>query len=312
MNLAERFCGDIGCQENPISPHFNESVRLLLQLTERPDTDSQLRMAAYEVLNTFVTNAAQDCLPAIQDLAGVIVQRLEDTIPLQAQIVSMDDRRTLQEIQTSLSSAITAITHRLEGEIAPQADRIMHVLLQLLQTTGPKSSVPDTVFGAISAIANATEEAFAKYMDAFAPFLFAALGNQEEASLCSMAIGLVTDVVRNLGPQAIPYCDNIMNHLLNNLKSSALANQFKPAILTAFGDIAGAIGGDFEKYLSVVGGVLQQAGNVPANADGSYEMYEYVMSLREGIMDAWQGIIAAMKQGNKCEKFASNLFILSC
>jgi importin subunit beta-1 len=78
-----------------------------------------------------------------------------------------------------------------------------------------------------------------------------------------------------------------------------LANQFKPAILQCFGDIAGAIGGSFEKYLSVVAQVLQQAATVQASPDGSYEMFDYVVSLREGIMDAWGGIIGAMKASNK-------------
>ena len=31
--------------------------------------------------------------------------------------------------------------------------------------------------------------------------------------------------------------------------------------------------------------------------DGAYDMFDYVTSLREGIMDAWSGIILAMKQG---------------
>ena len=79
-----------------------------------------------------------------------------------------------------------------------------------------------------------------------------------------------------------------------------MANQFKPAILQCFGDIASAIGAAFEKYLSVVAQVLQQAATVQANPEGSYEMYDYVMSLREGIMDAWGGIIGAMKSSNQC------------
>jgi importin subunit beta-1 len=82
-------------------------------------------------------------------------------------------------------------------------------------------------------------------------------------------------------------------------QSTALANQFKPAILQCFGDIAGAIGGHFETYLSVVAQVLQQAAGVSATPDGSYEMFDYVVSLREGIMDAWGGIINAMKAGGK-------------
>lgn len=44
---------------------------------------------------------------------------------------------------------------------------------------------------------------------------------------------------------------NRMNLGLPFLQSTELANQFKPAILQCFGDIAGAIGGHFETYLSV-------------------------------------------------------------
>lgn len=86
-------------------------------------------------------------------------------------------------------------------------------------------------------------------------------------------------------------------------QSTTLANQFKPAILQCFGDIAGAIGGHFETYLSVVAQVLEQASTVTATPEGPDEMFYYVISLREGIMDAWGGIIGAMKSSGK-SKFA--------
>lgn len=76
-----------------------------------------------------------------------------------------------------------------------------------------------------------------------------------------------------------------------------MSNQFKPAILQCFGDIAQAIGPYFETYLSVVAQVLQQAANVNVGPDTAFDMMDYVVSLREGIMDAWSGIILAMKQG---------------
>lgn len=86
---------------------------------------------------------------------------------------------------------------------------------------------------------------------------------------------------------------------LTHQQSPTLSNQFKPAILQCFGDVAGAIGGHFETYLSVVATVLEQAATVTASADGPTEMVDYVVSLREGIMDAWGGIIGAMKISNK-------------
>jgi importin subunit beta-1 len=331
MNLAERFSGEIGCQQNPLTPHFNESITRLLQVTERPDADNQLRTAAYEVLNTFVQNAANESLPAVASLSDVIIKRLEETIPLQTQVVSVEDKITLEEMQTSLCTVLLAIIQRLEKEITPQATRIMTVLLQILATAGAKSSVPDAVFATVSSLANSLEEGFSAYMEAFSAYLYNALGNQEEPGLCSMAIGLVSDITRSMGPLSQPYCDTFMNYLLNNLRvcfnwcktlesildypffwpnsylencshrqqSTALANQFKPAILQCFGDIAGAIGGHFETYLSVVAQVLQQAAGVQASPDGSYEMFDYVISLREGIMDAWGGIIGAMKTDGK-------------
>jgi importin subunit beta-1 len=301
MNLAERFAGEPGAQTNPITPHFNQSVHNLLTVTARPDCDTQVRTAAYEVLNVFVQSSANESLHAIGELSQVILKRLEETVPLQSQVVSVEDKITLEDMQTSLCTVLQAVISRLDKEIAPLGDRIMSILLQILSSVNKGSTVPEGVFAAISALANAMEEEFVKYMDAFSPFLFNALENQEEPALCSMAIGLVSDITRSLGERSQPYCDHFMNRLLNNLRSVNLSNQFKPAILQCFGDIAHAIGGHFETYLSVVAQVLQQAATVTASPDGPYEVYDYVISLREGIMDAWGGIIGAMKASGKTQ-----------
>ena len=60
--------------------------------------------------------------------------------------------------------------------------------------------------------------------------------------------------------------------------------------------------------MSVVAQVLEQASGVTAPADGSYEMLDYVVSLREGIMDAWGGIIGAMKMSNKSTLILHHVF----
>lgn len=218
MNLAERFSGDFDAVKNPLTPHFNQSVQTLLTVTSNAGAETSVRTTSYEVLSAFVQHAATDSFPAIAQLSDVIIKRLEETIPLQSQVVSIEDKIALEEMQTSLSSVMQAIIQRLEKEISPLGDRIMHVSLQILSTAGAKSSVPESIFATISGLANAMEDDFAKYMDAFTPFLYNALGNQEELSLCAMAIGLVSDITRSMGERSQPYCDNLMNYLLNNLR----------------------------------------------------------------------------------------------
>ncbi|KAL1885346.1 karyopherin Kap95, partial [Ceratocystis pirilliformis] len=313
MNMAERFAGDISAQQNSLTPHFNQSLQQLLEMSGQPTCDSSTRTAVYEVINTFVQNSAVESMASVAQLSDVILKRLEETIPMQSQVVSVEDKITLSDIQTSLCTVLQAIIFRLDAEIAPQGDRIMQVLLQILSTVGAKSSVPEAVFASIGALSTSLNENFFKYMEAFSPFLYNALGNLEEPGLCSMAIGLVSDITRSLGAQSQPFCDQFMNYLLNNLRSSSLSNQFKPAILQCFGDIALAIEGAFETYLSVVAQVLQQAAGVEATADGSYEMIDYVISLREGIMDAWGGIIPAMKASGKAtslQPYVESIFAL--
>lgn len=113
----------------------------------------------------------------------------------------------------------------------------MNALLQILSSVGSKSSVPDTVFAAVGALANALEEDFAKYMNSFSHFLYNALGNREEPGLCAMAIGLVSDITRALGQLSQPYCDTFMNYLLQNLSVSNRIGRKRSSIDLCVGQI---------------------------------------------------------------------------
>lgn len=74
-----------------------------LLISYRHDTDNQLRTAAYEVVNAWVTNSANDSLAMVASLSDVILQRLEQTVTLQQQVVSVEDRIALEEMQSSLT-----------------------------------------------------------------------------------------------------------------------------------------------------------------------------------------------------------------
>lgn len=267
MNLAEQLQGlDVeDTQPGPMSPYFDGIVTALMAITGRNTNEAFSRTSAYECISVMISNAAKDTFPSISLLTTSILDRLEQSIAVQNQIVGVDERNSHSELQSNICSVLTNVIRRVGGEIAPMADRIMTVLLQLLSAAPKHSTIQEDVFLAIGALTTALETEFARYLETFAPFLFSALQNHEEYQLCSIAVGLIGDICRSLGPQSAAYCDQFMNTLLQNLQSPVLHRNVKPAILSCFGDIALAIEGQFANYLDVTMGVLAQACNIRAS-----------------------------------------------
>ena len=144
----------------------------------------------------------------------------------------------------------------------------------------------------------ALEQGFSPYLNAFLPYLYSALKAHEETDLCNVAIGIIGDICRSLGEQSSQYASAFMNVLLENLRSDVLNRNVKIPVLACFGDIALAIGTQFQPYLDATMGVLRQAGSLTPNPL-DYELIDYVNSLREGILDAYIGVVQAFKNTEK-------------
>ena len=91
-----------------------------------------------------------------------------------------------------------------------------------------------------------------------------------------------------------------MTCLLQLLQHPQLNRSVKPAVISAFGDIALAIGGDFQKYLQVVLTMLGQAAQTEVPEDDE-ELIEYLNSLRDGILEAYTGIIQGLADHAKAD-----------
>jgi importin subunit beta-1 len=301
LTLTDRFITDTTPGRNALTNYFEQSVSMLLAVTNKQDAETQLRTAAYEVLGGFVTNSAEQSKPLVMNLTQEIIQRLYNSVTYQKQIISIEDKLALEELQVSLASVLLTIVQRLETEV-PQdmANLIMQVVLEMLKTTG-NTSVPEVLFQIVSGLANALLAGFEPYMDEFVPYLYTALGNHDTPEMCSLAIGLVSDIVRALEMKAQRFCDTFMNYLLSALQSSKLLQSLKPPILETFGDVASSIGVTFEPYAQTVATVLEQARTISASGDVSFDLLDYVVSLRSGIADAWGGMIIAFKGTEKGE-----------
>jgi len=325
FHLADSFPEEEDSSTNALSPFMPNLFQTLLQTTEREGWDEcNLRGAAYEAISALITRSAADCTPILVQLLPVILERL--TASFNAPVMTNEEREAKEALQAVLCGMVQVFCIKLDKEaLATYADTIMTNTLQVLQTknataheealmaTGALADKLLSDFGVsctlnyrlsfnLSYIALISPLCFfQKYLSHFInPFLINCLENFEAYQVCSTAVGVVGDLCRDVETQILPFCDQIVTALLQMLQNASLHRSVKPPVLGCFGDIALAIGAGFEKYLQVTLMMLLQASGTQA-PDDDEEMIEYINTLREGILEAYTGIVQGLKDGGKVE-----------
>ncbi|KAG6899172.1 hypothetical protein C0993_012665 [Termitomyces sp. T159_Od127] len=302
----------------PLSPYYEGVVQALLRVTESASNESNFRTSAYEAITSYLSHATPDTIVVVQNTLLTILDRMERLLAMQNQIVGVDDRNNWNELQSNFCSVVIAVIRKLEKGIQPLSDRVMTLVLQLIQAAGKTSTVLEDAFLVVGSLASgkrrllllrpraranapsALEGGFAPYIQAFLPFLYPALKAHEDTQLCTVAVGIIGDVSRALGEQSAPYAEPFMTVLLENLQSEVLNRNVKISVLACFGDVALAVGVLFAPFLETAMAVLKQAGAVEPNPL-DYDLVDYVGQLREGILEAYTGIVTGLKKTPKVE-----------
>jgi importin subunit beta-1 len=292
-NIAEAFEAqqDDDQQSNALSNKFEVLIYALFKTADRDDvSENNLRINAYEALGALISSAARDTFEFLDvKVIPELLARLERTItPVQ----SDEDRNITQGL---LCGVLQSLTNKLGDRVRKHADRMMTLYLRVFQSKN-SSTVHEETLMAVGALASALSFDFDRYMKAFSPFLFNGLSNRQEPQVCSVSIAILSDLCTALGDKMVPYCNEIMTILLQNLESD-LHKNVKAAIIAVFGDIALAIQGEFEKYLQYVGKILKQASEAQIDErNRTDEMVEYLNLLRENIFEAYIGILQGLKK----------------
>jgi importin subunit beta-1 len=112
----------------------------------------------------------------------------------------------------------------------------MTLVLQLIQAAGKTSPILEDAFLVVGALAAgkrvlfypsavlmatpALETNFSPYIQAFLPFLYPVLQAHEDPQLCTVAFGIIPDILRALGPQVARYANQFMRE---NLQREGMA-----------------------------------------------------------------------------------------
>lgn len=293
-----------------MSPYFKDVVQALLETAGRHAEQAEqtrLQTQAFEAINEVVRASAADTTPMVVQLIPLVVGKLNETLQMNTG-GSVEASERQSEIQGLLCGMTQVIVQKLsdvdsaKAGVLQYADHIMEVLLNVFACR--KTSVHEEAMLAVGAMTYTCGRQFNKYMDRFYPVLQTGLSHHQEWQVCQVTVGVLGDISRAIEDGIYPYCDAIMQTLLTNLQSSDVHRNIKPQILSAFGDVALAIGDRFEKYLQHVVTMLQSAMqlSVQQQQSGDEDLADYNNLLRHGILEAWAGMFNGLSK-EKAEQY---------
>lgn len=146
---------------------------LIVLATFRAGNESNYRTSAYEAIVAYMNNAPPDATPTVQETVVKILQRMEHLLSVQNQIVGADDRNNWNDLQSNFCSVIIvralslsvvqklisfmqSVSRKLGHGIQPLAERIMTLILHLIQSAGKTSTILEDAFLVVGTLASCT------------------------------------------------------------------------------------------------------------------------------------------------------------
>lgn len=294
--MAESCEEDSENPTNLLSPYMPTLLQRLFVAANRPDdsADNNLAASAYECAISMVAYCASDMIPVVKQVCIECMNRLDVAMSG----AGGEEKRGLQSY---LCTLIGNCIKRLDmAELTSISDQIMTLLLRVL-TVKNTSAHYDAIIS-IGHAAEGLEENFEKYLPFVMPHILTSFSQAEESSeLVIISMGTMSDVSRSVGKAIVPYCNDLMQCILQLLQSSVVDQSVKPHAMGLIADIAMAMEGDFEPYLPFTMQFMQQAGQtavVIADPDDG-DQVDFINSLRSGILEAYTGVLQGMVSSGK-------------
>ena len=295
--VSEKVCGAIYLLARgfeSVSPFLSGVIDALLSASELyKETPFKLpsSSSAYEALIEVVrvSNIEDyEASIAIRGLMPRIMRRLN--MALDAKAISSTEDSNKYDLQALLCGVLHVIIQRLGNSLTVSETAQFVLILFCRVLTCNSSAAHDKAALAIG-------PKFVDHMLIFLQYFDVKL-------LSPVYLGVIGNIFHVLGDEALPYCDYMMNVLYKAFSKRTL----KPYILACFGEIALAIGEDFEEYLQDVMKKVKDAahqryyGNV-----FDEDKVDYGNQLRQGIFKAYSGILRGIKDPKSGLKVASDL-----
>ena len=173
------------------------------------------------------------------------------------------------------------------------AEVVGNVLTILSGPLTPESAGEDALL-VLAKLIDGLGSGFEAYLGDATPVVIRAIKSVSDPAISTLALGTIGDLSRSCN--ILPHFQEIWTALWDVLQSDEADRSVKPALLSALGDVAVAIGQAFgpvfEATAALIRGAMEEAMANTADIDDPDDV-DYITELRDGVLDAWTGLVQA-------------------
>mmetsp|Transcript_30862 Transcript_30862/g.52813 ORF Transcript_30862/g.52813 Transcript_30862/m.52813 type:complete len:861 (+) Transcript_30862:33-2615(+) len=301
LNILNIYAGRYAEEHNDLSDIFVPLFRELINAGEREDsTSTKLRITSYEAINTLIEVAPMDCIPKTKEMIHPFLAKLEKSFSLN---MDLEDQR---QLQAYIPLVLQTITKRIGDEIEPYAPDMYKKFIQIFET---RKCIVDESMNAIATLFEECPNMVQHCINTFSPYFLTALQNFQDTSVLKSGLICLGSICDSLGPNLYfvgeqgSFCQKILEHLITHLRNPDVEEELRPLIIISFADIALAIGGHFNVYFVHIMNALCAASDTAITADSSDDFIDYVIKLREAILEACPPVMDSMVEAGKQQEF---------
>merc|ERR1712137_667211 len=290
---------------NELSDLFLPLCQELIKAGDRDDADmGELRITVYETITTLIEVAPEDCCEKAQSMIVPFLQKLETTF---SPNMDLEDQH---QLQAYIPLVLQTITQRIGAKVQPFAEQMYKQFIAIFEH---RKMIVDESMNAISALFSVMPGVIQIVISSFTPYLLGAIKNASDVSVLKSGLLCFGSICDSMGPRIYQigengaFCNAILGHLISHLQNPEVDRELRPLIITTFGEVALAVRGLFVNYYPHIMNILSAASDITISNDADDDTIDYVIALRESILEAYPAIIVAMSDGNEAKQVIPSL-----
>ena len=289
---------------NILSGYMNDILSQLLNLAftkNAYNSEYNLAVGSFYLIGSVVEKGAKDVQVLLTTFYNNVVLSYEST---------MDDTKyPNEEMQLNYQGYIATILCSFLMVCKIDNQSIFKLYNLVIETFRKKQRIYSEGLMLVGTIINIVGEVFINRLHEFMPFLLKGLESYKEVDLLKSSINTLCNLILTLsGKLSQELIDRIISIIFRILTDSDINKTIKPFAFNVLSDLIysnpQAITPYYSNIMQILGVALQAAKITPQYCD-DMELYEYIINLREHIVESITCVFYSVKESNNTTNFKS-------